>query len=232
MDDRQRPRWLKAWVVGLAAGFFCAPLPAAQSPTTGPGIRATAEVQPAPASPVETVRAISDQLAVLLRTQRARLLLEPAFLRAQVHRLLEKHLAYDGLAQRILGPHWRTASPEQRAAFSAEFRRMLERSAAATAPLALGLLEEWELRFAPMPPVTEAEQAAVRFEVQTRRGKLEMEAHLQRAGRGWRVLDVAVNGIGLSDLYRRSFRGRAQREGMAGLTSALETWNRQREGAS
>lgn len=197
-----------------------------------PASNAEAEPRPTAVTPRQAVQRLSDELAALLRTRRMQLLLEPEFLQAQVRRLLDEHLAEDALAERILGPYWRDATAQQQSAFKAEFRRMLERSAAVAVPFALSVVQDWELRFAPMPPVDQAKRTPVRFELRLQQRKLNIEAHLERQGPRWQVFDVSVNGLGLSDLYSRSFRERARREGITGLISALRSWNQQQSGAS
>ena len=50
---------------------------------------------------------------------------------------------------------------------------------------------------------------------------------MERTANGWKVYDVAIEGVSLVQNYRSTFSGEVQRGGIDGLIGALEAKNRQ-----
>jgi len=63
--------------------------------------------------------------------------------------------------------------------------------------------------------------------VQPGRPPVAVDYSMEKTGNGWKVYDVAIEGVSLVQNYRSTFNGEVQRAGIDGLIKALDSKNRQ-----
>jgi phospholipid transport system substrate-binding protein len=126
----------------------------------------------------------------------------------------------------VLGKYWGRATPEQREAFSREFKRLLVRTYATT----FLELEDWEIRFLTFPPGAGDTDVTVRTEVIHPAGPpVGVVYRLRRDQDGWKAYDVVIEGISLVTNYRSSFAREVRRYGMDRLIERIAELNDRRE---
>ena len=180
------------------------------------------------AVPQRLIRETADSLLAAVGAERAALRADPTRLQLVVRRHLLPHVDFTRLSALAVGRAWRTATPDQRARFVAEFERLLVRT------YATGLLEleALEIRYPPQRVAPDAEDVVVRTEV-VRPGALPVpvDYRMYREGDRWRVYDVVIEGISFASTYRTSFEQEIRQAGIDGLIERLGELNAVRAGA-
>jgi phospholipid transport system substrate-binding protein len=133
------------------------------------------------------------------------------------------HFDFDRMSMWILGPYWRSATPQQRARFVAEFRQLLVRTYGHT----LMNYRESNIRYLPLLAPPDARRVTVRCEVEQSAGNpVQLAYAMYLTADGWKVYDVMVEGVSLVTNYRSSFAAIIHQRGMNGLIRQLADKNR------
>jgi phospholipid transport system substrate-binding protein len=180
------------------------------------------------ADPKVLIQETSDELKALVRNERERLRQDPGYVQRMADEIVGSRVDFSRVSSLVLGKYWARATPEQRAAFSREFKRLLVRTYATT----FLDFEDWEIRFLPMPPETRGSDVTVRTEVMHPAGPpVSVLYRLRRGEGGWKAYDVVIEGVSLVTNYRSSFAREVRRHGMDGLIRRIAELNDRREGA-
>jgi len=183
------------------------------------GEPAAAEVQSPAQLLVETT---STQVLTELRAESAAISSNPALLDTIAQKAVLPHFDFERMSQRVLGQHWRKATPEQRGRFMAEFTTLLVRTYAT----AVFEYRESEVRFMPARELGDKIQR-IRSLVDRRDGRapLQVDYDVFERADGWKVMDVAINGISLVVSYRSGFNTDVTKLGMDGLIDQIAQHN-------
>ncbi len=201
-------RWLA--VILLAAGFVQAPV-------------AHAEL-----APDQMIQGVTDRVLQRLKAEKSELDAHPdrvyAFANELADEFILPHYDFEGMSRWILGRNWRSANDEQRVRFQDEFRHMLINTYAT----ALLSYSDQEIVFLPYRPDPKDEQRAlVRAEFRPAGSPaIPIVYSLHRAGDGWKVYDVAIDGISLVTTYRSGYATEIRNHGMDGLLQKMADKNR------
>jgi phospholipid transport system substrate-binding protein len=201
-------RWLA--IVLLAAGFVQAPV-------------AHAEL-----APDQMIQGVTDRVLQRLKAEKSELDAHPdrvyAFANELADEFILPHYDFEGMSRWILGRNWRSANDEQRVRFQDEFRHMLINTYAT----ALLSYSDQEIVFLPYRPDPKDEQRAlVRAEFRPAGSPaIPIVYSLHRAGDGWKVYDVAIDGISLVTTYRSGYATEIRNHGMDGLLQKMADKNR------
>ena len=132
------------------------------------------------------------------------------------------HFDFERMSQRVLGQNWRKATPEQRDRFMAEFTTLLVRTYAT----AVFEYRDSEVKFMPARELGEKTQR-IRSLVDRRDGRapLQVDYDVFERTDGWKVMDVAINGISLVVSYRSGFNTDVAKLGMDGLIDQIAQHN-------
>lgn len=177
------------------------------------------------ATPVaeDVVRSTTDQVVDRLIAQKAELQSHPELIYDLIHELVIPHFDFASMSKWVLGKSWKDASPEQRDAFSQQFRTLLVRT------YAKALLEysEEEIRFLPVDSNPSSNLVLVKTEVDQPGGSapIPINYRLHISDGAWKVVDVAVDGVSLISAYRGSFASEIQKSGLDVLISKLTERN-------
>ncbi len=168
--------------------------------------------------PETLVRTTSDRMIVVLKEQHELIKAEPERLYGLVDDIVLPHFDFERMARWVLGKYWRTATPEQQQRFVNEFRTLLVR----TYGTALLEFRDQEVRFLPVRMAAGSEDVTVRTEVVKPGGiPIPISYSMFRREDGWKVYDVAIDGISLVSNYRSSFSTEIKGQGMDALIQRL-----------
>jgi phospholipid transport system substrate-binding protein len=133
------------------------------------------------------------------------------------------------MTQLALGHVWRQASPAQQQALTEEFKSLLVR----TYSKALTEYRNQSIDYKPLKMQDGATNAKVRTEIkQSGDQPIQLDYYLERQDKGWKVYDIAVEGISLVANYRSSFAAEISKGGIDGLIQSLQAKNKSNELAS
>jgi phospholipid transport system substrate-binding protein len=174
--------WGAAPMLAVLAALW-AHAPAADTPPPEQVITTTA------AALVKTMAARHDELAADRRK-----------LNALVDELLRPRFDLDTSCRLILGPHWKTATPAQRQRFVAAFQGFL----VASYGHALLEFKHDTLKVLPAKEPLVGSSTQVRTTMKLTSGRtFQVDFYMRLDDRGWRIVDVLVEGVS----YVRSYRG-------------------------
>ena len=131
------------------------------------------------------------------------------------------HFDFTRMTQLAVGRPWRSASAEQKAALTTEFRNMLVRTYTRT----FSTYTEPKVDLKAVRAQSETE-ATVQTQIQIPDGRVvAVNYEMRKTDLGWKVFDVVVEGISLVTSYRSSFADHIQRDGIDGLIQSLAEKN-------
>jgi len=145
--------------------------------------------------------------------------------RAQLYELVDRaivqHIAIEKVAKLVLGKHWRTASPAQRAHFAKEFKNLLIRTYASAL---FDYTGREQMTFRPLHLTGEDRTAVVRTDVKLPDVRaIPVNYKFFRIDSGkWKIFDVTINGISLVTNYRASYSRIIEIDGLDTLIRRLE----------
>ena len=173
--------------------------------------------------PRELVRQTTDEMLSTLKAERKLIEAEPQRLYELVNRIIVPHFDFVAMSRWVLGKHWRTATRAQKLRFVRAFRTLMVRT------YATALLDytDQEIRYLPMREDISSGDVTVRTEVIQPTGQpvaMNFRLHL-RPKKGWKVYDIAVDGISLVSNFRTSFATEIKKNGLDALITRLEKRN-------
>ena len=183
-------------------------------------------------SPREQVIDATNRLMDALVTQGEAIARDPALAYRLAEDTVFPLLDFDRLARRVLGKHWRRASPVQREAFLQEFRDY------AANFLVTAMVNYSEkivayadrLTYPPMPWSAHDTRTTVRMRVRLTTGiAADIDYRMLRVGDRWRIHDVAFEGVSLVIAYRDAFSADIDEHGLDGVIDRMSRKNRANE---
>lgn len=127
-----------------------------------------------------------------------------------VNGVIAPHIAFNQVAQLVLGRHWKTATPQEQQRFKDEFEILLVR----TYSRAFVEYTDWSMRFRPIQVPNAATRIMVRTDVlQPGRQAVEVNYRMLLNSGEWKVYDIMIEGVSLVTNYRTTFNDDIQRKG-------------------
>ena len=171
--------------------------------------------------PVEVLQTMTDTLLDIVR-QDPDVIHDEGRLRVIANEVIFSRVDFDTLSRWVLGKYWRTASPQQRTAFIAEFREMILRSYLRS----VSAYRDNGVRF--LQPRSDREKglAVVNAEIDQPDGPVaHVTFRMRRVTEEWKIYDVAVEGISLVATHRTSFSQQIRSDGMDSLIARMRARN-------
>ena len=170
----------------------------------------------------DLVEAVVSDIFEELTARREALEDDPQAMRELVDRLVLPHFDFELMSRRVLGKRWKKATPEQQARFVSAFRNLLVRTYSI-------LLNEYSGQTVtyldPVPRKRDDEIIIpVRLELASNQ-EVRVAYVMRESATGWKVFDIAVDGVSLVTNYRSSFRSEIARHGVDGLIAHIEAKN-------
>lgn len=140
----------------------------------------------------------------------------------KVHQLVEAKVLpifdFNRMTQLAVGKHWPGATPQQKKALVTEFRNLLVR----TYSTSLTEFSNQAVEFKPMTIKPDATDVTVRSEIrQPGSQPVPVDYSMYKTDFGWKVYDVAIDGVSLVTNYRASFSSTIRQSGIDGLIALL-----------
>lgn len=174
-------------------------------------------------SPVDVVREATDKVMEALRAHHKEYARDPSRLRELITRIATSRIDLDYIGRYVLGPHWRHATPEQKARFRKAFASYVINT------YIRAMIRYADAKVQVLPPREGVSKSRiVRVSTVVRRKNAEpvsIDYRLHRKDGKWLVVDVIVEGVSLIINYRRTFGSAIEREGIDRLIDELEEKN-------
>jgi phospholipid transport system substrate-binding protein len=173
-----------------------------------------------PVAPRTLIQRTTEELRAAILKEQESIEKDPNRAIALVNQIVVPHVDSLAVGKCILGRHWRKALPEQRERFIDGFRKLLLRTYA----VSVGRYSDVEVAYL---PIRDTDRSGSRAKVRTmipRAGRppINVDYGLHRTGNGWKVYDVATNGISLVATFRATVDAEVRKHGLDGLLERLE----------
>jgi len=174
-------------------------------------------VTPAAAGePLDKIHQTVDEVLTIINNKA----LQPQERRSQIRQAVLKRFGFEEMAQRSMGPHWRTLTPQQRQEFVELFTDLLERSY-------ISRIENYKagpqgVRY-PKEDIT-GDQAVVHTEIMSEHDLgATVDYHLLHKDGDWKAYDIVIEGVSLVNNYRTQFNTIILKDSYAGLIKQMRT---------
>ena len=133
-----------------------------------------------------------------------------------VEKKILPHFDFQRMTMLAVGKDWERATADQRQALVNAFRGLLVRTYSG----ALAAYKDHKVDVKPSKGET-GDSTVVRTQVSGSGAPVLMEYRMHRTSGGWKVQDVAVEGVSLVTTYRSTFKAEIDRNGIDGLIKLL-----------
>lgn len=172
--------------------------------------------------PEALVRDTSSRMLMALKEEKALIEEDKSRIYALVSDIVLPYFDFQRMAMWALGKYWRSADPGQRERFVVEFREMLVR----TYGSALADYADETIVYLPVHADQGDRDVTVRTEIMQAGGPaIQITYSMYLTTTGWKVYDVAINGVSLVTNYRSTFASIIRKDGMDSLIKQLQSRN-------
>ena len=141
---------------------------------------------------------------------------------ALVDNRLLPHVNFMRMTASAVGRFWRQATPEQKQKLQAEFKTLLVRTYSG----ALSQVKDQTLVVKPLRANPGDTEVIVRSELRSPgKDPVQLDYRVEKTDAGWKVYDIAVDGISFINNHRGQFNTIIQKEGVDGLIKNLADRN-------
>lgn len=180
--------------------------------------------QPAATAPDAMVRDLTNEVLETIRADKAIASGDIGRVQKLVDDKVLPYVDFQKMTQLAVGRGWRSATPEQRAALTREFRTLLVRTYSG----ALSQIKDHQVQMRPFRAQATDTDVLVRTSVVPSRGDpIQLDYRLEKQDGGWKIYDVNVFGVWLVETYKTQFAGEIGAGGVDGLIRSLTERNRQ-----
>ena len=188
------------------------------------GVIALFSVTYAADTPEQTIEKASAQLINALKKEEAVLKKDPKKLYSFIEKTAVPYFDFNTMSQWVMGRSWRDATPQQRARFMEEFKKLLINAYGSA------LLEytDDKVNVFPLPPnATNKNEVTVRSEITSSTHKpVAVNYSMIKSGGKWLVYDVSIEGISIVTSYRGEIRELVNSKGIDGMISTMAQKNK------
>jgi phospholipid transport system substrate-binding protein len=175
-----------------------------------------------PPAPDAFVRTITDDVLESVRQDPAIRAGDSRNIGALVEAKVLPHFVFSRATAIAVGPRWRQATPAQREALTAQFQTLLVR----TYSSALAAYRDQAITVQAVHMAPADTEVTVRSQIkQSGTAPISIDYAMERVDGGWKVFDIAVDGLSLVQNYRTTFRQTIDQQGIDGLIAALRAKN-------
>jgi phospholipid transport system substrate-binding protein len=149
---------------------------------------------------------------------------------SKVYQLVEAKILpnfdFNRMTQLAVGKHWPSATAQQKQALVIQFRNLLVRTYSSS----LTEFSNQAVEFKPMTIKPDDTDVTVHSEIsQPGSRPLPIDYSMYKTSFGWKVYDVAIDGVSLVTNYRSSFSSTIRQNGIDGLIKTLAAQSAQGE---
>lgn len=141
---------------------------------------------------------------------------------SKVYQLVETKILpifdFNRMTQLVIGKHWPRATAKQKQDLVTEFRNLMVRTYSSS----LTAFNNQTVDFKPLTMKPGDTDVTVRSEIRQPGGQpIPINYSMYKTSFGWKVYDVAIDGVSLVTNYRSSFSNTIRQNGIDGLISTL-----------
>lgn len=178
-------------------------------------------------SPDTTIKRAVDGVTATLNTDAAIKSGDRRRINALVDEKVMPYVNIARMTQSALGPNWSQATPEQRRALSAEFKRLMTNTYAGAFA---SYRPDTKIEYRPLRLAAGDTDATVRSLVSANGGEaIPLDYYLEQIDGAWKVTDFGVFGVRMVETYKGQFKGAVASGGVDGLIKALAAKNNANE---
>ena len=186
------------------------------------------QAQPAAPAPDTMVRDLTTEVLETIRADKSFATGDVGRVQKLVDEKILPYVDFQKMTQLAVGRGWRSATPEQRAALTREFRALLVRTYSG----ALAQVRDHQVQMRPFRAQPTDTDVLVRTSVVPSRGEpIQLDYRLEKQAGGWKIYDVNVLGVWLVENYKTQFASEISAGGVDGLIKSLTERNRSLEQA-
>jgi len=183
-----------------------------------------AHAQASNAAPDAMVRDLSNDVLNAIKADKALKSGDTNRVQKLVDEKVLPYTDFQKMTQLSVGPGWRNATPEQRAALTREFRTLLVRTYSG----ALGQVSDHKVELRPFRAQPSDTDVIVRTQVVATRGDpIQLDYRLEKSDSGWKIYDINILGVWLVENYKSQFSSQVNSSGIDGLIKTLTERNSQ-----
>ena len=202
-------RFPRSLLFALTASMFFASAAQAQAPAS---------------TPDAMVRDLSNEVLNAIKADKALKSGDTNRVQKLVDEKVLPYTDFQKMTQLSVGPGWRNATPEQRAALTREFRTLLVRTYSG----ALGQVSDHKVELRPFRAQPTDTDVIVRTQVVASRGDpIQLDYRLEKTDGGWKIYDINILGVWLVENYKSQFSSQVNSSGVDGLIKTLTERNSQ-----
>lgn len=212
--------WLNPVSALVLGALFVVPVMEAHAAPSSPAVTAVpAGAADAVQTPQALMNEVTDRLLRELQAQRPALKKDPSKVFALVDSLLLPHFDVEYAGRLVLGPAYRTATPEQRSRFTQGlYRSLLKTYGGAVIDFSAD-----RMKLLPFRPDATPDTATIRSEIRRDDGtRIPVNYVLRRTPEGWKVWNVEIEGISYIRNYRKDIGTEIQQKGLDAVIVRLE----------
>lgn len=137
------------------------------------------------------------------------------------------HVDFQRMTALAAGRYWRSATPEQQAKLTSEFRDLLMYTYSG----AISQIRDQKLEYKPLRADPADTEVIVNTQVvQPRAEPIQLSYRLEKTPSGWKIYDVNILGAWLIESYKGSFASEIGKNGIDGLIKTLSDRNQKLAG--
>ena len=183
-----------------------------------------AQAQSATSAPDALVRELSTDVLNAIKSNQALKSGDTSQVQKLVDEKVLPYTDFQKMTQLSVGPGWRNATPEQRAALTREFRTLLVRTYSG----ALSQVSDHKVEMRPFRAQPTDTDVIVRTQIVASRGDpIQLDYRLEKTDAGWKIYDINILGVWLVENYKSQFSSQVNAGGVDSLIKALSDRNKQ-----
>ena len=191
-----------------------------------------AAVNDNPQSPNAMLEKATTKMLRSINEHRAEINKSPDKLKSLVEEIILPHLDFITASKSVMGKYWRRAEKAQKIKFIRQFRLLLLRFYSSALSEYLNgkdkILDENLIHYFPSKLADGDTSLTVRAEIKQDSGKpIPMRYRMHLTKKGWKIYDVAVEGVSMITTYKSNFATQFKTDGIDALIASLEEKNKQ-----
>lgn len=183
-------------------------------------------------APDEMLKVATKKMLRSINDNRAEIKQSPDKLKSLVEEIILPHLDFIAASKAVMGKYWRRAKKPQKIEFIRQFRLLLLRFYSSALAEYLNdndkKLDENLIHYFPVNMKEGDKSLTVRAEVKVESGQpIPIRYRMHLTSKGWKIYDVAVEGISMITTYKNNFATQLKTDGIDALIASLKEKNEQ-----
>ena len=175
--------------------------------------------------PQELVKQTTEEMFSALKENREKINKNQDVIYDLVGKIVLPHFDFISMSKWVLGKYWNTSTRSQKIAFIKAYRELMVRT------YSIALLEyvDSKITYKPLREEESSGDVTVRSQVKSSKGELVAANYsLHKKKKGWKVYDIAVEGVSLIANNKTSFASEIKAQGLDALITRLQKHNKEK----